>query len=147
MATDRTVPGASECTIRRDNTKGDRLKNPGNADGHGFQEYLCGSMRTYVATHDASGKSLGGKTIHVDQRFRIDVQAEWAASFINRHADNEKPLFLYVPFFAPHVPLEAPDKYLQRFTGKMPRRRRLAFAMLSAADDGVGLISTWLSRS
>ncbi len=124
--------------------KGNRLNNPGYADGHGFQEYLCGSMRTYVATHDASGESLGGKKIHVDQRFRIDVQAAWAASFINRHSATNKPFFLYVPFFAPHVPLEAPEKYLQRFPGKMPRRRRLALAMLSAVDDGVGLISKTL---
>jgi arylsulfatase A-like enzyme len=87
--------------------KGNRLNNPGYADSHGFQEYLCGSMRTYVATHDASGESLGWKTIHVDQRFRIDVQAAWAASFINRHSAKNKPFFLYVPFFAPHVPLEA----------------------------------------
>jgi arylsulfatase A-like enzyme len=125
---------------------GNRLKNPGLADGHGFQEYLCGSRRTYVATHDAKGESLGGKVIHNDDRFRIDVQAEWAANFISRHAAKEKPFFLYVPFFAPHVPLEAPEKYLKRFPGKMPRRRRLALAMLSAVDDGVGLIRKSLDK-
>ncbi len=126
--------------------RGDRMKNPGYADSHGFQEYLCGPMRSYVATHDAAGKFLGGKTVHIDHRFRIDVQAEWASSFIRRHAGDDKPFFLYVPFFAPHVPLEAPDKYLQRFPGKMPRRRRLALAMLSAVDDGVGLISRTLEE-
>ncbi len=120
--------------------RGDRLQNPGYADGHGFQQYLCGSMRSYVATHDAAGKDLGGKTIHIDERFRIDVQAEWASNFIKRHAGGDRPFFLYVPFFAPHVPLESPDKYLDRFPGEMPRRRRLALAMLSAVDDGVGLI-------
>ncbi len=126
--------------------KGNRTKNPGYADRHGFQEYLCGSMRSYVATHDAAGKSLGGKTAHADQRFRIDVQAEWASSFINRHAGGDKPFFLYVPFFAPHVPLEAPDEYLSRFPGEMPRRRRLALAMLSAVDDGVGRMSKTLDE-
>ena len=119
---------------------GDRLKNPGEVDRHGFQQYLSGSRASYVATHDASGKDLGGKTRHADPRFRIDVQAEWAASFINRNAAKEKPFCLYVGFFAPHVPLEAPEKYLDRFPGEMPRRRRLALAMISAVDDGVGLI-------
>ena len=126
--------------------RGNRLENPGYADAHGFQEYLCGSMGTYVATHDAAGKELGGKTVHGDRRFRIDVQAEWAASFIKRHAGGEMPFFLYVPFFAPHVPLEAPEKYLSRLPGEMPRRRRLALAMLSAVDDGVGLISKTLEE-
>jgi uncharacterized sulfatase len=127
--------------------RGDRLQNPGNADSHGFQEYLCGPMSSYVATHDPAGKELGGKTIYTDPRFRIDVQAEWASSFIRRHASGERPFFLYVPFFAPHVPLEAPDKYLERFPGEMPRRRRLALAMISAVDDGVGLIVSALEEN
>jgi uncharacterized sulfatase len=123
-----------------------RVDNPGHAGHHGFAEHLCGSLRTYVATHDADGKDLGGTTVHVDPGFRIDVQAKWASSFIDRHADGDQPFFLYVPFFAPHVPLEAPDMYLDRFPGEMPRRRRLALAMLSAVDDGVGLISSMLAR-
>ena len=36
--------------------------------------------------------------------------------------------------------LDAPPKYLNRFPGKMPERRRQALAMLSAVDDGVGLV-------
>ncbi len=124
--------------------KGPPLENPGHAGHHGFQEYLCGPTRTYIATHDAAGHDLEGTTVHVDRRFRIDVQAEWAASFIDRHAEKESPFFLYVPFFAPHVPLESPQKYLDRFPSKMPRRRRLALAMISAVDDGVGLISRTL---
>lgn len=126
---------------------GDRLDNPGHAGRHGFHEYLCGPMRTYVATHDARGADLNGTRIHVDRRFRIDVQAEWASNFIKRHANRDKPFFLYVPFFAPHVPLEAPQHYLNRFPGEMPRRRRLALAMLSAVDDGVGRISKTLEET
>lgn len=119
---------------------GPALQNPGLAGDHGFAEFLCGARGTYVATHDAEGNDLGGVVVHRDQRFRIDVQAEWAASFIDRHARSDRPFFLYVPFFAPHVPLEAPEEYLDRFPGEMPRRRRLALAMLSAVDDGVALI-------
>ena len=40
----------------------------------------------------------------------------------------------------PHVPLAATRKYLDRFPGEMPERRRYALAMLSAIDDGVGQI-------
>ncbi|MFP6692887.1 MAG: sulfatase-like hydrolase/transferase [Pirellulales bacterium] len=127
--------------------KGDRLQNPGEVDRHGFQQYLSGSRSQYLATHDPTGKDLGGKMRYADPRFRIDVQAQWAVSFIRRSANQENPFCLYVGFFAPHVPLEAPDKYLERFPGEMPRRRRLALAMISAVDDGVGLIDQALTKA
>jgi membrane-anchored protein YejM (alkaline phosphatase superfamily) len=38
------------------------------------------------------------------------------------------------------VLLEAVDKYLQRFPGEIPERRRTALAMISAVDDGIGRI-------
>jgi uncharacterized sulfatase len=52
------------------------------------------------------------------------------------------------------VPLDAPQKYLDRFpcstgsgqAGKMPERRRQALAMLSAVDDGVGKIFQTLEK-
>lgn len=135
---------ATQQTNKDKRYKGNRLANPGLADRHGFQEYLCGGMRQYVATHAADGRDLGGRVLHRDARFRVDVQAQWAESFIQRHATGESPFFLYVPFFAPHVPLEAPQRYLARFPGEMPRRRRMALAMLSAVDDGVGRIRSSL---
>ncbi|MHC4996445.1 MAG: sulfatase family protein, partial [Planctomycetota bacterium] len=125
---------------------GDRLKNPGLADAHGFQEYLCGSLRTYLASHDADGNDLNGPVVHVDEGYRVDVQAKWASSFIKRHARGDKPFFLYAPFFAPHVPLDAPEHYQARFPGEMPRRRRVALGMIAAIDDGVGLITKTLAE-
>jgi arylsulfatase A-like enzyme len=50
-----------------------------------------------------------------------------------------KPFFLYAPFNAPHYPMHAPDKYMQRFASLEPERRTYA-AMISALDDGVGEI-------
>ena len=52
--------------------------------------------------------------------------------------NHDRPFFLYLAYFAPHVPLEATDKYLLRFPGDMPERRRYCLAMMSAIDDGVG---------
>ncbi|MEA2068518.1 MAG: sulfatase-like hydrolase/transferase, partial [Verrucomicrobiota bacterium] len=54
--------------------------------------------------------------------------------------NKDNPFFLYLSYFAPHTPLEAPQKYLNRFPADMPEARRYALAMLSAIDDGVGLI-------
>ena len=73
-----------------------------------------------------------------DGLYHLDACSQAALTFIERHA--EQPFFLYLAYRAPHVPLDAPEKYLSRFPGKMPERRRQALAMISAMDDGVGAI-------
>jgi len=59
---------------------------------------------------------------------------------------NDQPFFLYVAYRGPHTPLDAPKRYIDRFPGEMPERRRAALAMLSAIDDGVGLITSTLKK-
>lgn len=76
--------------------------------------------------------------------YHIDGCSRAAAALIDRYHDD--PFFLYVAYRAPHVPLDAPGKYLDRFPGTMPERRRQALAMLSAVDDGVGLITSRLKK-
>ena len=78
------------------------------------------------------------------EMYHVDGCSRAAASLIERY--KEEPFFLYVAYRAPHVPLDAPPKYLSRFPGKMPERRRQALAMLSAVDDGVGLITSVLAK-
>ena len=63
---------------------------------------------------------------------------------IERHQAD--PFFLYLAYRAPHTPLDAPPKYTARFPGEMPERRRQALAMISAVDDGVGLVTAKLKE-
>lgn len=103
----------------------------------GFDEYWRGEMRQYFASHDLQGKPFADAPhVVVDERFRVDVQTEAALGFLDRHA--REPFFLYLAWFAPHVPLEAPEKYLARFADVKDPTRRLGLAMISAMDDGVG---------
>ncbi len=101
----------------------------------GFTETFYGSMMRYYANYDLEGNDLEYQWIH-DERFRLDVQSDAAVTFIERNHD--QPFFLYLAYFAPHIPLEATEKYLDRFPGEMPTRRRYCLAMMSAIDDGVG---------
>ena len=48
-------------------------------------------------------------------------------------------LFLYVPYNAPHYPMHAPQKYMDRFAD-LPWDRQVMAAMVSAVDDGIGEI-------
>jgi len=53
-----------------------------------------------------------------------------------RHGDG--PFFLYLAYNAPHTPMQATQKYLDRFPNIENERRRTYAAMVSAVDDGVG---------
>lgn len=63
--------------------------------------------------------------------------------FIRRHKD--EPFMLYVAYNAPHYPMHAPEKYMQRFA-HLPWDRQVMAAMISAVDDGVGEIKNELVR-
>lgn len=76
--------------------------------------------------------------------YHIDGCSRAASALIDRY--HGQPFFLYIAYRAPHVPLDAPQKYLDRFPDPMPQRRRQALAMLSAVDDGVGLITETLKK-
>jgi uncharacterized sulfatase len=84
---------------------------------------------------DGSDVALGRENTGL---YHLDACSAAACGFINRFKD--QPFFFYLAYRAPHVPLDAPKKYLDRFPGEMPERRRQALAMLSAVDDGVGRI-------
>jgi arylsulfatase A-like enzyme len=73
-----------------------------------------------------------------EPEYLTEAFAREAVAFIDRHA--AEPFFLYVPFNAPHAPLEATKKYLDRFPGVEDPRRRVYSAMVSALDDAVGAI-------
>lgn len=70
--------------------------------------------------------------------YHLDLVADWSSAFIDRYKD--EPFFLYTAFRAPHVPQDAPNRYLNRFPNVEPQQRKEALAMLAAVDDGVGQI-------
>ncbi|WP_196784655.1 sulfatase family protein [Crateriforma conspicua] len=77
--------------------------------------------------------------------YHLDLISDFACAFIERYKSD--PFFFYLAYRAPHVPLDAPKKYLDRFPGDMPQRRRQALAMLSAVDDGVGRVMATLESN
>lgn len=111
-----------------------------SAGKRGFQEYFQGEVRHYWANFGLDGQPLkaSGEWVDTKGQYRIDVKTDAALAFLDRHKSDR--FFLYLAYMAPHTPLDAPRKYLDRFPGEMPTRRRYALAMQSAIDDGVGKI-------
>jgi arylsulfatase A-like enzyme len=72
-----------------------------------------------------------------DGQYATELFAREAAQFVRDNRSN--PFLLYLPFNGVHYPMHAPRKYVDRFPDLPPERRMYA-AMLSAVDDGVGLV-------
>jgi arylsulfatase A-like enzyme len=63
-------------------------------------------------------------------------------NFIDAH--RHQPFFLYLAYNAPHKPLQATKKYYDRFPDIASKPRRIRAAMISAMDDGIGVIEARL---
>ncbi len=74
-----------------------------------------------------------------------ELITEYAIKYIRRSLELDKPFFLYIPYNAPHYPMHAPEKYLERFPN-LKWDRQIMAAMLSAMDDSVGKIIDELKK-
>ena len=70
--------------------------------------------------------------------YLTDELSDAAVEFIERR--HAQPFFVYLAYNAPHTPLQATDKYLDRFPHIADKTRRTYAAMVSAVDDGVGRV-------
>ncbi|MFM8579423.1 MAG: sulfatase [Planctomycetaceae bacterium] len=107
----------------------------------GFDEFF-GTLANTPFFHPTkfidSRKSPEVAEVADDAFYTTDAYAERATEWIESRAS--KPWFLYLPFNAQHAPLQATQKYLDRFKEIPGDKRRLFAAMLSAMDDAVGRV-------
>ncbi len=68
---------------------------------------------------------------------------EAAVDYIEKHRDD--PFFIYLAFNAPHLPLQAPQRDLDRFPNLTGGRKTYA-AMIAAMDDAIGQVTEKLKR-
>ncbi len=61
-----------------------------------------------------------------------------AVAFVGRHTGEAKPWMLYLAFNAPHTPLQAPQKWLDKFSQIKDKNRQTYMAMVCALDEAVG---------
>jgi arylsulfatase A-like enzyme len=123
---------------------------PFTPGARGFEDFFWGNWYDYWANYAPDGRALDreGEAVKYDhqkdENYYTDLKTEAALSFIRRQ--DQKPFFFYLPYLAPHTPLLATREYLDRFPGEMAERRRMALAMMSAIDDGVGRIMALLEE-
>lgn len=76
--------------------------------------------------------------------YLTDNFTDEALNFIIESKD--EPFFLYLAYNAPHTPLHATEKYLERTRYIERAERSIYAAMITAVDDGVGKIDKLLSE-
>ena len=81
-----------------------------------------------------------------DSGYTTDLIGKEAARIISDH-DQSNPLFLYVPFNAPHTPLQATQKFLSQYSDWPNKKRATYAAMVSCMDAAIGQILTALEEN
>ncbi len=126
----------------------------------GFGEYfgfLGGGHRYFPSEYDITNqdstkneaqsyrtKLIRNEQVVEESEYLTDALSREAVSFIDRNKAN--PFFLYLAYNAPHSPLQATEKYLNRFQQIKDLKRKTYAAMVSAVDDGVGLVLNKLQQ-
>jgi arylsulfatase A-like enzyme len=143
-------------------TMADRLKIAGYATGmfgkwhlgykpplhpleRGFDEFFgfLGGAHDYreaggAAKGDRGNPILRGRTPVKNISYTTDEFGREAAAFIDKHRG--QPWFVYLAFNAVHTPLQAPQRYRDRFPAIKREKRHKFAGMLAAMDDAVGVV-------
>jgi len=115
-------------------------------NSRGFDHFF-GHLNTQIDYFDytvVGGYDLqeNGVSVKREGQYMTDVHGAEAVRYLEELRDPEKPFFLYVPFLAPHSPMQAPkaleDKYKKRRNRPFPKRTYAA--MVDSLDQAVGRV-------
>lgn len=93
------------------------------ADGHDFQE--------------------NGVSVYHEGEYATDVHGDQSVRYIKEIRDPNKPFFMYVPFLAPHSPMQAKEEDLAKYPNRLevPGRSKKSYAaMVDSLDQAIGRI-------
>ncbi|MFK7735208.1 MAG: sulfatase [Pirellulaceae bacterium] len=87
-----------------------------------FHGFLADMMDDYV-THLRGGENwmrFNDKVIE-PKGHATELFSDWAVEYIRKQAATEDPFFLYLPYNAPHFPIQPPEEYLVRVQNREPQ--------------------------
>jgi len=111
------------------NTDVDYYKH-GFADGHDFQE--------------------NGQPVKHEGEYATNVHGNQAVRYIDELRDPSKPFLLYVPFLAPHSPMQAKDEDLAKYGSRIDvpfSPKKTYAAMVDSLDQAIGQILDAIDKS
>jgi arylsulfatase A-like enzyme len=121
-----------------------------------FQGFLTGMMdyHTHLNSFEVKGPPVnflrkGEETIN-PKGHATDLFTDWACAYIDERAKKGGPFFLYLPFTAPHNPLQPKEEWLARVKKRqpsLPDNRAKLIALIEHMDDGIGKVLVALKRA
>ena len=106
-------------------------------NARGFDEFtgFCGGWMDFYNWW----LDINGQRQKTDGRYITEVLTDAAVDFIHRH--NNEPFFLYVPYNAPHSPLQAPLETIQPYIDMgLSKSVATIYAMIEEMDKGINRI-------
>ncbi|MEC3907030.1 sulfatase-like hydrolase/transferase [Tamlana sp. 2201CG12-4] len=107
--------------------------------GHKYfpEQWTRKNLSEITSQFDAYNTKLLRNNKRIEEtEYLTDALSREAVNFVERNKNN--PFFLYLAYNAPHTPLQATQKYLERYAHVKDKKRQIYAAMVSAVDDGVG---------
>ena len=108
--------------------------------------HLNGFIDYYKHTRDGGlDWHRNGQTVH-EEGYSTDLLAAEAVRLIENR-DRSRPMFLYLPFNAPHSPLQAPQALIDKYASIADPKRRAYAAMVEALDQAVGRVLAAMNQT
>lgn len=111
-----------------------------------FYGHMNGAIDYF--NHDRNGSpdwQRNGESVR-EPGYTTDLLAAEASRWIQKR-DPARPFFLYMPWNAPHSPLQAPEELLKKYASISNPNRRAYAAMVDALDRGIGAVIATLTSS
>ncbi|MCA9120570.1 MAG: sulfatase [Planctomycetaceae bacterium] len=130
------------------------LETPSLPNERGFQRFYgyLGDMMDDYYDHLRHGINyMRRQKAEVDpEGHATDLFTAWACEYIQQQSAQDSPFFLYLPYNAPHTPIQPPqawfEKVKQREKGISDQRARLV-ALIEHLDTGVGQVMATLRET
>lgn len=115
-----------------------------------FWGFLNGTIN--YNTHLSMGGGATGKRTTYENAQPIQLDGyfpELAAAKAVEYVETNprEPYFLYLPLALPHTPLQAPERWVSAFRGRMTDSQAVYNGMLRCLDDGIGQLRAALERT
>ncbi len=108
---------------------------PSHPLGQGFDEFF-GMPQGHWDNYFDPKLEHNGEQIQT-RGFITDVITDYALRFMDAHRN--EPFFCYVPYNAPHTPMQIPDRYFDKYTARgLDARTAATYGLVENADENVG---------